>query len=233
MRRNTNIFLNLVEQIRLLNLSCRILSVGSSEEYGNIEPDLIPLIETYPTNPISPYAVARVSQEMLSQVYCEGYGLDIILTRSFNHIGPGQKDVFVIPSFAKKLVDIKKGLNNQKSISVGNIEIIRDFVDVRDVVKAYYLLLQKGSKGEIYNICSGKGHSLKSILLLMLETLDLQVEILVDQKLIRPNDNLIIVGSNQKIKELLNWTPEIKIEKSIKDILEYWINLPIAPHPQV
>ena len=153
---NSNIFLNLVDQVRLLKLKCRILSVGSSEEYGNITEDQIPITELTTTKPNSPYAVARVSQEMMSAIYANNYDVDIVMTRSFNHIGPGQKDIFVISSFAKKLTDIKKGLVNSKSIVVGNIALIRDFVDVRDVVSAYYILLGKGKKGNVYNICSGK-----------------------------------------------------------------------------
>lgn len=105
---NTNIFLNLADQVRMLGLPCRILSIGSSEEYGNVDPGQLPLTESSALAPISPYAVARVSQEMISKIYADGYGMDIIMTRSFNHIGPGQKDVFVISSFARQLVNIEK-----------------------------------------------------------------------------------------------------------------------------
>jgi len=219
---NTNIFLNLVDQVRLLGLNCRILSVGSSEEYGKVSPDVLPLHEKLPTNPVSPYAVARVSQEMLSQIYAKSYGLDIVLTRSFNHIGPGQRDVFAVSSFAKKIINIKYNSSMEKSIAVGDIDIIRDFVDVRDVVKAYFLLLHKGEKGEIYNICSGEGISLRKVLEKMMKILRLDLEIIIDKELIRPADNPIIIGSNNKIKNEIGWQPEIALEKSLIDLLNYW-----------
>jgi len=221
---NSNIFLNLVEQVRVLGLPCRVLSVGSSEEYGKVSLESLPLKEGLTTNPTSPYAVARVSQEMLSQVYAEGYGIDIVLTRSFNHIGPGQKPIFAIPSFAKKLVEIKNNFEAEKRMTVGNIEVIRDFVDVRDVVKAYYLLLHKGRKGEIYNICSGTGLSLQEILSQMMSILNLEVELVIDKALIRPGDNKMVIGSNNKIKQEVGWETTIPIEKSLKDIIYYWQN---------
>src|SRR5687768_2424286 len=121
---NTNIFLNLLEKVRNMNLDCRILSVGSSEEYGNVCEGDIPLSEGAPLNPISPYAVARVSQEMLSRIYVDGYGMDIIMTRSFNHIGPGQKDLFVISSFAKQLVELKNS-SEEGDLVTGDISVIR------------------------------------------------------------------------------------------------------------
>ena len=219
---NLNIFLNLVDQIRLLSINCRVLSVGSSEEYGKILQSNLPLVEDMPVNPISPYAVARHSQEQLSKVYCDGYGLNIVMTRSFNHIGPGQLEKFAIPSFIKKILEAKK--NNEKSITVGNVNIVRDFVDVRDVVKAYYLLLLNGKKGEIYNICSNQGVTLKSIIENIMDLVGYHIEIEIDPALVRPNDNEIIIGSYDKIKNQLNWEPTIKLNQSLKDIIEDWKN---------
>jgi len=217
---NLNIFLNLVDQIRLLSIDCRILSVGSSEEYGKIVQSNLPLVEDMPVNPISPYAVARHSQEQLSKVYCEGYGLNIVMTRSFNHIGPGQLEKFAIPSFIKKILEAKK--KNEKSITVGNVNIVRDFVDVRDVVKAYYLVLLNGKKGEIYNICSNQGVTLKSIIENIMDLVGYHIEIEIDPALVRPNDNEIIIGSYDKIKNQLNWEPTINLNQSLKDIIEDW-----------
>ena len=219
---NTNIFLNLVEHIRVNNISCRILSIGSSEEFGEVTESELPLTEEHPLKPLSPYAVARVSQEMLSKIYADGFNEDIVMTRSFNHIGPGQKDVFVISSFAKKLVLLKNSKSSNNTIVTGNLSIVRDFVDVRDVVRAYYLLLRHGRKGEIYNICSGKGSVLKDIILKMSELLGLQIKIDVDPNLIRPNENKKVIGSYRKINEELGWKPEITLEKSLSDIIEYW-----------
>lgn len=219
---NTNIFLNLVEQLRIKNNKCRILSVGSSEEFGEVTEAELPLTEEHPLKPLSPYAVARVSQEMLSKIYADGFSLDIIMTRSFNHIGPGQKEIFVISSFAKQLVQLAKKKETDNILTTGNLTVIRDFVDVRDVVRAYYLLLKNGKSGEVYNICSGNGIILKEIVSKMSELLNLSVETKVNPSLVRPNENKKVIGSYQKIKRELGWEPEIPIEKSLKDIINYW-----------
>jgi GDP-4-dehydro-6-deoxy-D-mannose reductase len=222
---NTNIFMNLLESVRKQSFPTRILSVGSSEEYGRLDPNDLPLTEEHSLNPVSPYAVARVSQELLSKVYVNGYRLSIVMTRSFNHIGPRQEDIFVISSFIKQLVAIKKS-GTRGHLVAGDIEIVRDFVDVRDVVSAYYLLLTKGENGQIYNICSGKGLSLKQILKKICMLLDIEVDIQTDPALIRPDDNIIIVGSNDKISKLLGWKQEYPLEKSLRDMISYWQSQP-------
>ena len=221
-RNNTNIFLNLIDAVRELKLPCRILSVGSSEEYGNVSKKGLPLREDLPLNPVSPYAVARVSQEFLSKVYVEGYGLDIVITRSFNHIGPGQKDIFVVSSFAKKLMEIFKSHKKTGELFTGDVSIIRDFTDVRDVVDAYYRLLKKGKAGEIYNICSGRGVSLEEVIELMSKYLNIKVETRRDKSLIRPADNRVIVGDNSKIKNETGWKKKIPLEKSLMDMLNFY-----------
>ena len=221
-RNNINIFLNLMEIVREVSPGCRVLSVGSSEEYGNVDEKILPLREEYPLAPVSPYAVARVSQEQLSKVYCDGYGLDVVMTRSFNHMGPGQKDIFVVSSFAKQLVEIKKGLKQDAKLITGDISVVRDFLDVRDVVDAYYRLLINGTCGEVYNICSGNGISLQSLILKMCELLDVEVKLETDSNLVRPNDNRIIVGSNEKLKKETEWNQLITLHDSISDILNYW-----------
>ena len=219
---NTNIFLNIIEQIRVSKLQCRILSVGSSEEYGEVAEHQLPLTEDSKIVALSPYAVARISQEMLSKIYADGYNMDIVMTRSFNHIGARQKDKFVISSFAKQLVQLSKTSSTRKKITTGNLNIVRDFLDVRDVVKAYYLLLKKGTKGEVYNICSGKGTLLKDIIQTMSSTLDLEIEVELNPTLVRPNENKKIIGSYNKINSHLGWEPTVTIENSLKSIIEYW-----------
>ncbi len=218
---NTNIFLNLIEAIQTLDIKCRILSVGSSEEYGNVSAADLPLREDHSLNPVSPYAVARVSQEMLSKVYVDSLGMDIVMTRSFNHIGTGQKEVFVIPSFAKQLIGLKASGEKKKILTTGDTSIVRDFIDVRDVVEAYYLLFQKGKKGEVYNICSGKGTTLNEVIKTMSSILEIEVEQRVDPSLVRPNDNRIIIGSNEKIKRDTGWINKVSLQKSLEDILSH------------
>jgi GDP-4-dehydro-6-deoxy-D-mannose reductase len=221
---NTNLFLNLLEEVRAAGVNCRIISIGSSEEYGNVDPKNLPLKENQVLNPLSPYAVARVAQEHLSKLYSSGYGLDIIMTRSFNHLGPGQKPNFVISSFAKQMVEMKnKGLT-KGHLKTGDINIIRDFLDVRDVVRAYYFLLKYGKRGEIYNICSGKGTSIKEIIDMMANILGLDIKIRINEDLIRPNDNKIIIGDNNKIRREIGWQRKIPLGQSLRDVLEYWKN---------
>lgn len=219
---NTNIFLNLIESVRKLDLRTRILSVGSSEEYGNINADNLPLREDLPLDPISPYAVARVSQEMLARVYCTSYGMDIVLTRSFNHIGPRQRDVFVVPSFARQVAEIAKSPQKKGVIAAGDLSIVRDFTDVRDVVRAYYILLKQGSSGEIYNICSGRGVALKDILGTLAQTASVEVQTTTNPDFVRPNDNRVIIGSNEKLQRATGWAPRYTLSQSLADIFEYW-----------
>jgi len=219
---NTNIFLNILEAIRLHNIQVRVLSVGSSEEYGNVIKEDCPLREEHSLKPLSPYAVARVSQEMLSRVYVDGYGFDIVITRSFNHIGPSQNDIFVIPSFAKQLVEGWQNKQKNIKLTTGNLSIIRDFLDVRDVVRAYNMLLKKGRSGEVYNVCSGRGISLSEILKMMAARLEVECKPMTDPRLVRPKENMVITGSNQKIIKETGWVPEIKLETAIEDILSDW-----------
>ena len=224
-KNNTNIFLNLIETIRISGIKCRILSVGSSEEYGNVNKNDLPLKEDHSLKPVSPYAVARVSQEMLSRVYVDSFGMDIVMTRSFNHIGRYQKDVFVIPSFAKQLLSFAKNNSTQNELVTGNTAIVRDFVDVRDVVNAYYLLFKKGKKGELYNICTGNGTSLHDAIQIMANELKISVSNKINPELVRPNDNDIIIGSNEKIKNDTGWKPTFSIEESLKEVLDYFQTL--------
>lgn len=214
---NTNIFLNLVEALRELNINPRVLSIGSSEEYGDYDKTKMPLQESYRLKPLSPYAIARVSQEMLSEIYAKGYGLNIIMTRSFNHIGPGQKDVFVIPSFIKQLYQISCG--KQNVMAVGNIDLIRDFLDVRDVVRAYYLLLTKGKIGEVYNVCSAKGTKLRDIIDITSSILNIKPVVEIDKSKLRKADAEIIIGDNSKIFNDLGWEPHFELKQSVNDIL--------------
>jgi GDP-4-dehydro-6-deoxy-D-mannose reductase len=218
---NTNVLLNLLDQVRSINLRCRILSVGSSEEYGNVAADQLPLREDTPLKPLSPYAVARVAQEMLSSVYVHGYGLDIVMTRSFNHIGAFQRDTFVVPSFARQLCAIRHKGAPPKLVT-GDRSVVRDFVDVRDVVRAYLGLFVGGKAGEIYNVCSGHGVSIQEVIDLMQGQLGLAVALETDQRLVRPNDNRIVVGSREKIRDAIGWEPEIPLTESLATILDWW-----------
>ena len=224
-KNNVNIFLNLLEVIRKYGLNTRILSIGSSEEYGNVAPEETPLTEMSPLRPLSPYAVARVAQEMLSKLYADSFGIDIVITRSFNHIGPGQRDVFVVASFIRRILEAKLSGEDKMTMKTGDLQIVRDFLDVRDVVKAYYLLLKKGRKGEVYNICSGIPTQLSEIIDMTAEIVDLKVDTVVAPEFVRPNDNPYILGDNSKLKRDTGWEKSFALETSIRDIIDYWKNV--------
>lgn len=219
---NTNIFLNLIATVNEFNCKCRILSIGSSEEYGNVTKEDLPIKERLTLKPVSPYAVARVSQEMLSKVFVDSYHLDIIMTRSFNHIGIYQDDRFVITSFIKRILAIKRAGATSGTIETGDTSIIRDFVDVRDVVRAYYLLLKNGKSGEVYNVCSGNGIALSEVVRMIADEVGVDVDTVINPEYLRPNDNKAIVGSIYKIRDEIGWNPEIELRTTIRDMINYY-----------
>ena len=217
---NTNIFLNVAEAVRSLKLSARILSVGSSEEYGNVPKKEMPIREEHPLAPASPYAVARVAQEQLSRLYADGFGLDVVMTRSFNQIGPGQRPDFVVPSFVAQLMAGKREGSGVVDVKAGDLSIVRDFLDVRDAVSAYLLLMEKGESGKVYNICSGVGRTLREVLEAVARIVGIGINVSVDPARIRPADNHMIVGSNEKMIQL-GWTFKHSLETSIRDMVAH------------
>ena len=216
---NTNIFLHIAQAIHELEIQCRILSVGSSEEYGNVDESQLPLVEDMPLNPVSPYAVARVSQEMLSKVFVDSMGLDIVMTRSFNHIGPWQDSRFVVPGFVARIKAIADSGAKEGTIETGDLSIVRDFVDVRDVVDAYYKIIVNGRKGEIYNICSGKGIQLSRIVDMIADELGIIIHTRTNPEYVRPNDNRVVIGSRDKITNEIGWKPVRELVETLKDMI--------------
>ncbi len=212
--------LNLLEAVRNAHYRPRIMIAGSSEEYGNTE---TPLTEEDPLLPLSPYGVSKVAQDLLARQYEKSYGLDIVVTRAFNHTGPRRGDVFVCSSFAKQIADIEKG-EIPPIISVGNLDAERDFTDVRDMVWAYWLALEKGEKGEVYNICSEQTIPIKNILRKLLSMSKINIEVRKDPKRMRPSDLKVLVGNCSKFKKATGWKPLIKIEQTLEDLLNYWRN---------
>lgn len=212
---------NLFEAIRELQIEPLVHIAGSSEEYGMVYPEEIPIKETNPLRPLSPYAVSKVAQDLLGHQYFKSYGLKIIRTRAFNHTGPRRPEVFVTSSFAKQLIEIEKGKREPK-MYVGNLNAVRDFTDVRDIVRAYALTLQKGTPGEVYNIASGKGLKIKDLLdkLIKLSGVDLTIE--KDPERLRPSDVELLIGSPEKFQKTTGWKPEIPFEQTLRDLLDYW-----------
>jgi GDP-4-dehydro-6-deoxy-D-mannose reductase len=220
----TNIIgtINLFEAVRKSRCDPRIQVAGSSEEYGLVFPDEVPIKETNPLRPLSPYGVSKVAQDRLSFQYHKSYGLKTVITRAFNHTGPRRGDVFVTSNFSKQVAMIEKG-TQKPVIKVGNLNARRDFSDVRDVVRAYWLSLQKCKFGEVYNICSGNSRTIQSLLDLVLSLSrkrDIRTE--KDPSRMRPSDVEVLQGDCTKFKKTTGWKTEIPFEKTMEDLLNYW-----------
>lgn len=219
----TNIIgnLNVFEAVRHLDINPWIQIACSSEEYGMVYSDELPIKETNPLRPLSPYAVSKVGQDLLSYQYFMSYKLNVVRTRGFNHTGPRRGEVFVSSDFAKQIVEIEMG-KREPVIYVGNLEAIRDFTDVRDMVRGYWLALEKGVPGEVYNICSGKGYQIREILDMLLSMTDKKVEVGVDESRLRPSDVPVLIGDSSKFREQTGWEPVIPFKKTLEDLLNYW-----------
>ena len=213
---------NLFEAVRTLELDPAIQIACSSEEYGLVLPDEVPIKETNPLRPLSPYAVSKVAQDYLGYQYFQSYGLKVLRTRGFNHTGPRARgDVFVTSNFARQIASIEAGLQ-EPVIRVGNLEAVRDFTDVRDMVRAYWLAVTKGKPGEVYNIATGVGITIRELLdrLLALSTADVRVE--VDPDRLRPSDVEILIGDSSKFRADTGWEPQIPLDQTLRDTLEHW-----------
>ncbi|THB78644.1 MAG: SDR family oxidoreductase [Desulfobacteraceae bacterium] len=213
--------LNIFEAVRKNSINARILVTGSSESYGLISESDLPVSETVPFKPVSPYGVSKVAQDMLAFQYHHNYGMDIIRVRVFNLTGPRQSPIFALSNFAKQIAQIKAG-RNKPVIMVGNLEAHRDFTDFRDAVKAYWLALEHGLPGQAYNIGSGKSLSLESILSMLLDISGVLVEIEPNPDRMRPSDIPIMVCDNTLFRTLTGWEPMIPLTKTLKDLLIYW-----------
>jgi len=219
----TNILgqVNLFEAVRKLGIKCRIQLACSSEEYGMVYPDEVPIKETNPLRPLSPYAVSKVAQDMLGYQYWMSWKVDSVRTRGFNHEGPRRGPVFVASDFAKQIADIEKG-RKPPVLYVGNLEAKRDFTDVRDMARAYWLALEKCEPGEVYNICSGTAWSIQKVLDHLLGMTSAKIEVRHDPARLRPSDVPILIGDNSKFVKATGWQPTIPFDQTLRDMLEYW-----------
>lgn len=212
---------NLFEAIRSAKIDPFIQIACSSEEYGLVKPDEVPIKETNPLRPLSPYAVSKISLDFLGYQYQQNYGLKIIRTRGFNHTGPRRGEVFVCSVFAKQIAEIEKG-RKEPILLVGNLKAVRDFTDVRDMVRGYWLAAIKGEPGEVYNICSGKGVKIQEVLDKLLKMSKVKIKVKQDPARIRPSDVPILLGDYSKFRRQTGWKPTIKFDQTLKDILDYW-----------
>ncbi len=212
---------HLFEAVRKSGLDVTVQIACSSEEYGKVMPDELPIKETNPLRPLSPYAVSKLAMDYLGYQYFESYGVKIIRTRGFNHTGPRRGDVFAESTFAKQIAEIEKGMS-KPVVYVGNLDAKRDYTDVRDMVRAYYLSVQKCQPGEVYNISSGNAWRIKDVLDMLLSMSSVKIKVVSDKDRMRPSDVEVLIGDASKFKKLTGWKPEIPFQKTLEDLLNYW-----------
>jgi GDP-4-dehydro-6-deoxy-D-mannose reductase len=212
---------NLMEALRRLGLEASIHIAGSSEEYGKVSSERMPLSEEAPVNPCSHYAVSKVAQETLGLMYHQAFGWRVLVTRGFNQVGPGQSPEFVVASFARQIARIEAGCC-EPVLKVGNLEARRDFTDVRDTVRAYRMVMEKGQPGATYNVCSGKARAISELLEMLLSLSEASIGVERDPGRQRPSDIPLMVGDNTRLREETGWEPMIPLEKTLRDTLDFW-----------
>lgn len=213
--------INLLEAVRTANIDPVIQIAGSSEEYGLVHPDELPITENNQLRPLSPYGVSKVAEDSLGFQYFKSYGMKIVRTRAFNHEGPRRGDVFVTSNFSKQVAEIERG-KKEPVIHVGNLEAKRDFSDVRDIVRAYLLSVEKCRPGEVYNICSGKTWTISSVLDMLRSMAKVKFDVCEDPSRMRPCDVRLLQGDCTKFTKETGWKPTIPFEKTMEDLLNYW-----------
>lgn len=213
--------LNIFEAVRQQGLDPRIQIACSSEEYGLVHEDEVPIREENPLRPLSPYAVSKVAQDLMGYQYHQSYGMQVLRTRGFNHTGPRRGHVFVCSNFAWQVARIEAGLA-EPVIRVGNLEARRDFTDVRDMVRGYVAAVEKGKPGVAYNICTGKSWRIRQVLDMLVEMANVDVEVQPDPERMRPSDVEILEGSYERFHADTGWEPTIPFETTLRDILDHW-----------
>ncbi len=213
--------LNLLESVRKYAPNAVVQIACSSEEYGLVHPEEVPITEESPLRPLSPYAVSKIAQDFMAYQYFRSYGLKTIRTRAFNHTGPRRGEVFVSSNFAKQIAEIEAGLR-EPVVYVGNLEAQRDFTDVRDIVRGYWLAVTKGEPGELYQLCSGRAWSIRKMLNFLIKLSGVEVKVEQDPSRLRPSDVPLLLGSYEKFQRETGWEPEIPLEQTLADLLVYW-----------
>lgn len=218
---NLQMQLHLFTAVQKLQITPKFLIVGSGEEYGLVSEEANPINEKHSLQPVSPYGFSKLAQDLAAYTYYKSFGLEIVRVRPFNHTGPGQSPTFVIPAFAKQIAAIEKA-EQEPIIKVGNLAAVRDFTDVRDMVKAYVLAIQKGEVGDVYNLGSGKGYTISKLLELLIKFSQKEISVAVEKERLRPIDLPVTICNNNKFKTITQWEPLIPIEQTLQDILNYW-----------
>jgi GDP-4-dehydro-6-deoxy-D-mannose reductase len=218
---NIRMQLNVLRGVLDLGLQSRVLVVGSSEQYGRIDSDQLPIDESSPFRPLNAYAVSKVAQEMLGLQFHLAHGLPVMVVRPFNHIGPRQRLGFVAPDFAYQVAMAEAG-QRVPVVRVGNLDVSRDFSDVQDVIRGYHRIMTSGEPGQAYNLCSGRAHSISELLNLMVESSTVKLTVEQDSARRRKVDVPVVIGDYRKLRERTGWTPAIPFEKSVARVLHYW-----------
>ena len=221
LRTNVLGIVHLLDAVRRRGLAPSVLVVGSAEEYGMVDPADLPLREDMPLRPSSPYAVSKVAQGLLALQYGPAGGLRILRTRTFHHTGPGRGETFAESSFARQIAEIEAG-KRPPVLQVGNLDAVRDYSDVRDVVRAYWALLDRGEAGEVYNVCSGRGRRIRDLLEVLLAASGAKVEVRVDKDRLRPSDVPALVGDPARLRAATGWQPRVSLEDSLRELLQDW-----------
>lgn len=215
--------INVLDAIRELYYKPRILLIGSGEEYGHVRPSEVPIIEDTVLRPGNIYAATKACQNMIGKIYADAYDMNLMISRSFNHVGPNQTPTFVVADFCKQVAEIEHGLR-EPVMKVGNLNVRRDFLDVRDVVKAYSQIIQLGKAGETYNVGYGHAISIQEMLNIILSYSNQSIRIEVDPAKVRPVDVPIIEANTDKLYQLTGWKPQIPFTQTVEETLNYWRN---------
>lgn len=213
--------LHLLAAVRTHCPSARVVTVGSASAYGLLEDGAIPVTEGCPFRPVSPYGVSKAAADLIAHQWAYSYGMDIVRVRPFNHIGPGQGLGFICPDVAQQLVAIERGLL-PAVVRVGNVDVVRDFTDVRDVANGYVAALEHGVRAEVYNVCSGVGRTVREVIDRMIEISGTAARLQVAPDRVRAADVPVAIGSAEKLQRATGWRPQIPLAQSLADILADW-----------
>jgi GDP-4-dehydro-6-deoxy-D-mannose reductase len=214
---NANGTLNVIDGARRLPAPPRVLLVSSAEVYGIVTPDQLPLTEESPLRPVTPYAASKVAAEYIGVQGHLGFGVPVIRVRPFNHVGPGQATAFVVRDLARRIALAEQ--KGDRTLTVGNLTPRRDFTDVRDVVRAYRLLIEKGTPGEVYNVSSGSAVAIGDLAARLLALAGIDLELVTDPDLLRPVDVPVLLGDNTKLRDTTGWSPAITLDATLADVL--------------
>lgn len=217
---NTIGVVNILEAVKTVNPQIRVLTIGSSDEYGSLKESGINVTEDIPVKPITPYAISKQAQELFAQLYVRSYGLDICMIRLFNLGGPGQAKGYIISDFASGIAEVEAG--KKDCMSVGNLTSARDFTHVKDACRALRLIAEKGHAGEIYNICSGSTHTTQEVLDKIIGLSRIKIAVKQDPARMRPSDTPVVCGNHDKLTTHTGWRPELNLEQILTDALGYW-----------